>query len=47
MFLLLLVLLAYYPLRHNPGQVVAVLMACYGVHRYLNELLRMQTCNSR
>ncbi len=40
MFLLMLVLLAYTPLRHNPGQVTAVLMAAYGVHRYLNELLR-------
>ena len=40
MFLLLLVLLAYYPLRHNPGQVAAVLMVGYGIHRYLNELLR-------
>ncbi len=40
MVLLLLVLLAYYPLRHTPGQVMAVLMICYGMHRYLNELLR-------
>jgi prolipoprotein diacylglyceryltransferase len=40
MLLLLLVLLAYTPLRHNPGQVAALFMMCYGVHRYLNELLR-------
>jgi phosphatidylglycerol:prolipoprotein diacylglycerol transferase len=40
MALLFLVLTAYYPLRRRPGQVVAVLMAAYGVHRYLNELLR-------
>jgi prolipoprotein diacylglyceryltransferase len=40
MVLLLLVLLAYLPLRHYPGQVCAVLMASYGVHRYLNEILR-------
>lgn len=40
MALLMLVLLAYYPLRHNPGQVGAVLMVGYGVHRYLNEILR-------
>jgi prolipoprotein diacylglyceryltransferase len=40
MFLLFLVLLAYYPLRHNPGQVMALLMIGYGLHRYLNELLR-------
>ena len=26
--------------RHNPGQVCAVLMVGYGVHRYLNEILR-------
>lgn len=40
MLLLMLLLLAYYPYRHYPGQVCAMLMACYGVHRYLNELLR-------
>jgi phosphatidylglycerol:prolipoprotein diacylglycerol transferase len=40
MALLFLVLTAYYPLRRRPGQVVAVLMVGYGVHRYLNELLR-------
>ncbi|HTU94158.1 MAG TPA: prolipoprotein diacylglyceryl transferase family protein [Gemmataceae bacterium] len=40
MALMFLVLTAYYPLRRRPGQVMAVLMAGYGVHRYLNELLR-------
>ncbi len=40
MALLFLVLMAYYPLRRRPGQVISVLMASYGVHRYLNELLR-------
>jgi prolipoprotein diacylglyceryltransferase len=40
MALMFLVLTAYYPLRRRPGQVVAVLMVGYGVHRYLNELLR-------
>jgi prolipoprotein diacylglyceryltransferase len=40
MALLCLVLLAYDPLRHNPGQVMAVLMVGYGLHRHLNELLR-------
>ena len=40
MLLLMLVLLAYYPFRRNPGQVGAVLMVGYGVHRYLNEILR-------
>jgi prolipoprotein diacylglyceryltransferase len=40
MALLCLVLFAYDPLRHNPGQVMAVLMIGYGIHRFLNELLR-------
>jgi prolipoprotein diacylglyceryltransferase len=40
MILMFLVLTAYYPLRHRPGQVMAVLMVGYSVHRYLNELLR-------
>jgi phosphatidylglycerol---prolipoprotein diacylglyceryl transferase len=40
MVLLLLVLLAYYPFRYAEGQVCAVLMVAYGVHRYLNEILR-------
>jgi phosphatidylglycerol:prolipoprotein diacylglycerol transferase len=40
MFLLFLVLTAYYPLRRQPGQVMAILMMGYAVHRYLNEILR-------
>lgn len=40
MFLLFLVLTAYYPLRTRRGQVTAVLMMGYAVHRYLNEMLR-------
>jgi prolipoprotein diacylglyceryltransferase len=40
MALLFLVLLAYEPFRRNPGQVMAVLMVGYGLHRYLNEILR-------
>jgi phosphatidylglycerol:prolipoprotein diacylglycerol transferase len=40
MLLLFLVLTAYYPFRRRDGQVMAVLMACYGAHRCLNELLR-------
>ncbi len=40
MSLMFLLLTAYYPLRRQAGQVIAVLMAGYGVHRYLNELLR-------
>ena len=40
MGLLLLVLFAYEPYRRHAGQVAAVLMVCYGLHRYLNEMLR-------
>jgi phosphatidylglycerol:prolipoprotein diacylglycerol transferase len=40
MFLMFLVLMAYYPLRRQEGQVMALLMVGYGIHRYLNELLR-------
>ena len=40
MLLLMLLLLAYYPFRHAPGQVAALLMVGYGVHRYLDEILR-------
>ncbi len=40
MALLFLLLTAYYPLRRRPGQVMSVLMASYGIHRFLNELLR-------
>jgi hypothetical protein len=40
MFLLFLLLTAYYPFRTRDGQVMALLMVCYAVHRYVNELLR-------
>jgi len=40
MALLFLLLTAYYPFRRHDGQVVALLMICYAVHRYLNEMLR-------
>jgi prolipoprotein diacylglyceryltransferase len=40
MFLLLLLLLAYEPFRHRDGQVMALMMMGYAVHRYLNEILR-------
>lgn len=40
MALLFLLLSAYYPLRTREGQVTALLMVCYGVHRFLNEQLR-------
>jgi prolipoprotein diacylglyceryltransferase len=40
MGLLMLVLLAYEPFRHRAGQVAAVLLVGYGIHRFLNEILR-------
>jgi phosphatidylglycerol:prolipoprotein diacylglycerol transferase len=40
MFLLLLVLLAYQPFRTRDGQLMALLMVGYGIHRFLNEMLR-------
>jgi phosphatidylglycerol:prolipoprotein diacylglycerol transferase len=40
MFLLLLVLLAYEPFRCREGQVMALVMMGYGIHRFLNEILR-------
>jgi phosphatidylglycerol---prolipoprotein diacylglyceryl transferase len=40
MFLLLLLLLAYEPFRRRDGQVMALLMMGYGIHRFLNEMLR-------
>jgi phosphatidylglycerol:prolipoprotein diacylglycerol transferase len=40
MFLLLLLLLAYEPFRRRDGQVMALLMIGYGIHRFLNEMLR-------
>jgi prolipoprotein diacylglyceryltransferase len=43
MFLIFLVLIALYPLRRYDGQVMVVLMLCYGVHRFFNETLRNDT----
>jgi phosphatidylglycerol:prolipoprotein diacylglycerol transferase len=40
MFLLFLLLQAYYPFRTRDGQVMALMMMCYAIHRSLNELLR-------
>jgi phosphatidylglycerol:prolipoprotein diacylglycerol transferase len=40
MGLLFLLLTAYYPFRRHDGQVMALMMICYGAHRFLNELLR-------
>ncbi len=43
MLLLILFLLAYYPLRRHDGQVFTLFIACYAVHRFLNEILRNDT----
>src|SRR5262249_60391043 len=40
MGLMFLLLTAYFPLRRATGQVAAVLMVGYGIHRSLNEILR-------
>jgi phosphatidylglycerol:prolipoprotein diacylglycerol transferase len=41
MALLFLVLTAYYPFRTRDGQVMVILMIGYGMHRFLNEQLRI------
>ena len=40
MFLLFLLLVAYYPFRRHDGEAIALLMIGYGIHRYFNEMLR-------
>jgi prolipoprotein diacylglyceryltransferase len=40
MFLLLLLLLAYEPLQRHDGELMALLMVGYGLHRFVNEMLR-------
>jgi len=40
MFLLFLLLLAFFPFRRHDGEVIALLMIGYGIHRYFNEMLR-------
>lgn len=42
MALLILLLLAYYPYRRHDGQLMVLLMAGYGVHRFINESLRIE-----
>jgi phosphatidylglycerol:prolipoprotein diacylglycerol transferase len=41
MFLVLLLLLAFDSVKRHDGQVMALMMICYGVHRYVNEILRI------
>jgi prolipoprotein diacylglyceryltransferase len=43
MLLLFVLLTAYYPLRRYDGQVMALFLICYPIHRFLNELLRNDT----
>jgi phosphatidylglycerol:prolipoprotein diacylglycerol transferase len=43
MALLLLLLLGFSPLRRREGQVMALFMICYAIHRFLNEILRNDT----
>jgi len=43
MLLLIVFLLAYYPIRRHDGQVFTLFIACYAVHRFLNEILRNDT----
>lgn len=43
MLLLMLILLAFYPYRRHDGQVFTLFVACYAVHRFLNEVLRNDT----
>jgi phosphatidylglycerol---prolipoprotein diacylglyceryl transferase len=43
MVLLVCLLLAFYPVRAYDGQVMTVFIACYAVHRFLNEQLRNDT----
>jgi prolipoprotein diacylglyceryltransferase len=41
MALLVFLLLSYYPFKKRDGSVMVLLMICYGVHRFLNEMLRI------
>jgi len=43
MCLLLFFLLSYHPYRRHDGELLVLLMLCYGVHRFLNEMLRTDT----
>jgi prolipoprotein diacylglyceryltransferase len=40
MLLVFLLLLAYFPLRRHPGEAMALFMFCYGLQRYVVEMLR-------
>lgn len=42
-FLLLLLLLAWQPFRRQEGELLALFLICYPLHRFLNEMLRNDT----
>jgi prolipoprotein diacylglyceryltransferase len=43
MCLLLFFLLSYYPYKRHDGEVLVLFMVGYGLHRFLNEMLRTDT----
>jgi phosphatidylglycerol:prolipoprotein diacylglycerol transferase len=43
MLLLFFLLTAYYPFRRHYGEVMALWMICYPIHRFFNEILRNDT----
>jgi phosphatidylglycerol---prolipoprotein diacylglyceryl transferase len=43
MALCLFLLLSFYPFRRRDGEVMVLFMLCYGVHRFVNEMLRNDT----
>jgi phosphatidylglycerol:prolipoprotein diacylglycerol transferase len=43
MVLLFALLEAYYPWRRHDGEVMALFLTCYPIHRFLNEMLRNDT----
>ena len=40
MLIVILLLLAYEPFKTRDGQVMVLMMLCYAVHRFVNEMLR-------
>ncbi|MBI2803982.1 MAG: prolipoprotein diacylglyceryl transferase [Planctomycetes bacterium] len=43
MVLLVFLLLSYYPYKRHDGELLVIFMLCYGIHRFLNEMLRTDT----
>jgi prolipoprotein diacylglyceryltransferase len=42
MLLLIALLLAYQPFRRHEGQLFVLWLICYGIHRFLNEAIRIE-----